>query len=140
MPEENPCTAKVLAVVNRVFKSAFTLEHILPLDVGLHGGAWNIVLYAVDLPAEIFNRIQPGRYALSWKNYLFGGGTHLHIPGGGENLPCSPAIPFFNSNIGGETTVRFTAHLDHGYPYHPFGFFYHQIQDVAMASSRGPCP
>src|SRR5690348_17471733 len=70
----------------------------------------------------------PGRYALDgWKNYLLGIGRHLHIPSGGESVPCSPAIPFEKENLGGKLSLRFTVHVDNGYPYNPAGFVYHMI-------------
>lgn len=144
--ESNPCADKVLAAINRVFSADLTENCVNWGECGLHGGAYNLVLSFV-LPAETkasvqtFNKLLPGRYALSgWKNYLYGGGTHLHVPSGGETVPCSKAVPFLKDNVGGRLSASFTAHIDNGWPYHPAGFVYHMIRNVAMSGSRNPCP
>lgn len=64
--DSNPCAAKILAAVNRVFSCSITENVIICGESGLHGGAWNIVL-DVRFPDEsaatvrTFNAILPGR-------------------------------------------------------------------------------
>ena len=144
--QSNPCAAKVLAAFNQVFRCDLNEDAVVWGESGIHGGAWNNVLYLPfasedSASVRIFNAVMPGRYALDgWKNYLLGIGRHLHIPSGGESVPCSPAIPFEKENLGGKLSLRFTVHVDNGYPYNPAGFVYHMIRNVAMSGSRNPCP
>lgn len=144
--KSNPCAAKVLAAFNKVFDCNITEDAIVWGESGIHGGAWNDVLFipAMEETQEnvrVFNSVLPGRYALDgWKNYFLGIGRHLHIPSGGETVSCSPRIPIEKENVGGKLSLRFTVHIDNGYPYHPIGFLYHMIRNVAMSATRNPCP
>lgn len=144
MAEE--CAAKILAAINQVFKADFAETCLVPGQSVMHGGALNVVLYVPDLPetprnVATFNAVAPGRYALDgWRCYLYGGGRHLHIPSSGETSSCCAPVAFEKLNVGGKLSLRFTAHIDNGYPYNPAGFVYHVVSDVILSGRRNPCP
>jgi hypothetical protein len=50
-----------------------------------------------------------------------------------------PQSAFQSSNIGGNLSVSFAFHDDHGYAYNPIGFLIHWITDVLGHNTRKPC-
>lgn len=90
------------------------------------------------LPAAQFNSIQTGRYPVSPVTWLIGYGPTLHIAG---PAPLDPTAVFVNSNVGGATSVLFTAHIDTSFAYNPIGALIHLIRDVLnVGGPRNPCP
>jgi RHS repeat-associated protein len=145
-----PCDTKILNAINGQFGTQFTTANVNYSRSGTYNGAYNLVVSGSVPTAAEFNALQPGRYSLNpGLGYTLGGGDSLHIPGGGEPIPIANPItgvptatptPFQNSNIGGGYSYTFTAHLDNGFPYNPFGFIFHELTDVAGRGSRDPCP
>jgi len=102
-----------------------------------NGGATNINILGTGLPAGQFNSIQPGRYPNSPLTRLIGYGPTLHVTG---QTPLDPTATFTNSNIGGDTSVLFTAHIDTSFAYNPIGALIHLIRDVLhIGGPRKPC-
>jgi hypothetical protein len=132
------CQAKILGAVNQTFRTNFTSfsSSFFNPPQGRPGSALNLVISATNLPASQFNAIQPGRYPLNWFSYLVGYGPTLHVAGPG---PLNPNARFSSSNIGGVTSVTFTAHLDSAYAYNPVGLVLHGVTDV-LGVHRNPCP
>ncbi len=86
-----------------------------------------------------FNATQPGRYPVNWWTYLIGYGPTLHVvgtPGAFDRL----AQQFSNSNVGGMTSVSFTAHIDSAFAYNPIGLLFHLFKDLLGAGGRNQCP
>ena len=123
------CTARILGVANQTLGTSFTSANVQGSPSRI-GGAINISITAGNLPAAQFNAIVPGRYVSGPLQYLVGYGPSLHITGAG----------FKNNNVGGFTSVTFTAHIDSAYAYNPIGFVLHEAIDVLGPNSRNPCP
>ena len=135
-PQIDVCPATILSAVNNQFGTNFT-----PDDVQLqfnNGQATNLNILGTGLPAAQFNSIQTGRYPLSPLTWLIGYGPTLHVTGQTFFDPA-PAT-FANSNIGGSTSVLFTAHVDTSFAYNPFGFLIHVFRDLMhIGGPRKPC-
>jgi hypothetical protein len=58
----------------------------------------------------------------------------------GGPAPLDQNAIFSNSNIGGLTSVTFTAHIDSAWAYNPIGALLHWIIDVLGSNTRNPCP
>jgi hypothetical protein len=70
---------------------------------------------------------------------LIGYGATLHVTGQTFFDPA-PAT-FTNSNIGGATSVLFTAHIDSSFAYNPIGALIHLFRDLLhIDGPRNPCP
>gem|GEM_PF-5801132 len=76
-----------------------------------NGGATNLNIVGTGLPSGQFNSIQPGRYPQGLLTQLTGYGPILHVTG---QSFFDPTATFQNSNVGGNTSVLFTAHIDYG--------------------------
>lgn len=98
------------------------------------------MITANGLPASQFNGLQTGRYASGFVNFITGIGPSLHVAG--YSAVNDPNAIFNNSNIGGATSVTFTAHTDSAFANNPFGAFLHYILDVTKhgKATRQPCP
>ena len=131
------CTARILSAVNQTFGTSFTAANVQGLPFG-NGGAINLNILGNGLPAAQFNSIQTGRYPLSPLTWLIGYGPTLHIAGPGI---FDPTAVFSNSNVGGATSVLFTAHIDTSFAYNPIGAVIHLVRDLLhTGGSRNPCP
>jgi hypothetical protein len=106
----------------------------------MFGGGANLVITANGLPASQFNGLQTGRYASGFVNLITGVGPSLHVTG--YDPVNDPNAMFNNSNIGGATSVTFTAHTDSAFAYNPLGAILHYILDVSKhgKATRDPCP
>lgn len=136
--KDNACTTKILAAVNNQFGTNLTPSDVQGIPFN-NGGATNLNLLASGLPADQFNSIQPGRYPQNILTAVTGFGPTLHVTGESFFDP-SPAV-FANSNIGGATSVLFTAHIDSSFAYNPFGALFHFFRDVLhLGGPRNPCP
>ena len=132
----NPCTQPILDAVNNQFGTNATWNDIQG-DPFTNGNATNLNIQLTGLPAGQFNSIQTGRYPANWLTYLSGYGPYVHVTGSSY---FDPTATFANSNIGGNTIVLFTAHIDYGYLLNPFGALYHLIREVfQIGGPRGPC-
>jgi RHS repeat-associated protein len=136
-PQRNVCTEKILSAVNNQFGTSFTPDNVqLPF---INGQAQNLNILGTGLPAAQFNSIQPGRYPVSPLTYLIGYGPTLHITGQGLFDPAPAG--FTNSNVGGVTSVSFTAHIDTSFAYNPIGALIHLFRDwLHVGGPRNPCP
>jgi len=137
------CQTKVLNAVNSQFGINLTDDNILPTSSLLpqQGGQVNVDIgINSGLSPAQFNVIQPGRYAPPGVlGFLTGYGPSLHVVA--EPTPLDPtALVFSNSNIGGEYSVSFTAHIDSAWANNPIGALSHLIVDVLGHKSRNPCP
>ena len=132
------CKAAVLGAVNQQFGTPFSNANIQ--SSFMNGGGANLVITASGLPAAQFNSIQTGRYASGFFNFITGVGPSLHIAG--YDAVNDPNAVFSNSNIGGVTSVTFTAHIDSAFANNPFGALLHYILDVSKhgKATRDPCP
>lgn len=136
--QNNACTQPVLNAVNNQFGTSFTSADVQGNPFG-NGGATNLNILGSGLPTSEFNSIQTGRYPLNWWSYVIGYGPTLHITGRGFFDPA-PAT-FTNSNIGGVTSVLFTAHIDTSFAYNPIGALIHLFRDLLhIGGPRNPCP
>src|SRR4051794_34320017 len=83
----------------------------IELDVAgsfTYNGAWNFNISGQNLNAAQFNTIsQQGRYGLAGSH--FGIGPTLHVP---SSFHWDPNHVFASSNIGGQLSVLFPAHID----------------------------
>jgi RHS repeat-associated protein len=130
------CTTTILNAVNNQFGTSFTSGDVQgnPFE---NGGATNINILGTGLPAGQFNSIQPGRYPGSPLTWLIGYGSTLHVTG---QTFLDPTATFTNSNIGGDTSVLFTAHIDTSFAYNPIGALIHLFRDVLhIGGPRKPC-
>jgi hypothetical protein len=135
--QNNACTTKILSAVNNQFGTNFTSDNVQGNPFN-NGGATNLNILGNGLPAAQFNSIQTGRYPLSPLTYLIGYGPTLHVAGPGI---FDPTAVFSNSNIGGTTSVLFTAHIDTSFAYNPIGAVIHLFRDLLhLGGPRNPCP
>ncbi len=95
------------------------------------------MINGTGLTASQFNSIQTGRSPNGFFGAVFGYGPSLHIAG---PAPLDPNAVFSNSNIGGVTSVTFTAHIDSAWAYNPIGALFHYFIDVRGQQTRNPCP
>jgi hypothetical protein len=135
--DQNGCTQNILNAVNSQFGTNFTPDDVTRTFTP-RGGATNLVISGTGLPAGQFNSLQPGRYASSPLTWLTGYGPTLHITG--ENYFNAFPATFQNGNIGGATSVLFTAHIDYGFLFNPIGALYHLFREVLhIGGPRKPC-
>ena len=102
-----------------------------------NGTAYNIIIQSNQLMAAQFNGIQQGRYTTSGWQYLTGTGLACHIADE-TNLRFAQSA-FQSSNVGGNLSVSFAFHDDHGYANNPFGVLIHFFTDVLGHDSRKQC-
>ena len=128
------CQATLLNMVNNQYGTNFTSDNIT--GNYFNGTAGNILIDANVLTASQFNSIQLGRYTTYSGQWLIGYGLAGHV----ANEPSvDPRAVFSNSNIGGNLSVHFAYHDDHGYAYNPFGALLHLFLDVLSHNSRNQC-
>lgn len=136
--QPSTCQQTVLSAVNNQFGTNLTANNVQGNPFS-NGGATNINILASDLPAGQFNSIQPGRYPLNPITWLIGYGPTLHVTG--QTLLDPPPAQFANANVGGATSVLFTAHIDSSFAYNPIGALIHFFADVLhLGGPRNPCP
>lgn len=131
------CEGKILARVNKQFGTNFSNSNVI--GTSPNGGAVNLYIQGTSadgLTASEFNAIQPGRYTNA-VGYLTGFGPSLHITGPGL---FDPQGVFSSTNVGGDLSVTFTAHIDSAFAYNPLGLLLHLFIDVLGHGSRSPCP
>ena len=130
------CKAAVLGAVNSQFGTNFAKADIQ--SAFMNGGGANLVITASGLSAAQFNGLQTGRYASGFLNAITGVGPSLHIAG--YNAVNDKNAIFNNTNIGGMTSVTFTAHTDSAFANNPFGALLHYILDVSKhgKATRNP--
>ena len=102
-----------------------------------NGSAYNIIIRSSRLTSTQFNNIQQGRYTTSGWQYLTGFGLAGHVAD--ETSLGFAQSAFMNSNVGGNLSVQFAFHDDHGFANNPFGFLQHLFTDVFGHNSRKPC-
>jgi RHS repeat-associated protein len=139
-PQTTACTTTILSAVNSQFGTNATPANVINTSSsgqGAGGQATNLQILLAGLPAGQFNSIQPGRYPLSPLTWLTGYGPTLHVTG---QTPFDPTASFSNSNVGGITSVNFTAHIDSAFAYNPFGALFHLFIDfLHIGGPRKPC-
>jgi hypothetical protein len=124
--------------VNSQFGTNFTNANIQ--SSFMNGGGANLVINSGSLPAGQFNGLQTGRYASGFLNFITGVGASVHLAA--YDAVNDPNAIFKNSNVGGATSVTFTAHTDSAFANNPLGAFLHYILDVRKRgkATRDPCP
>ena len=137
-PAQNAgCTQPILNAVNKQFGTSFTANNVQG-DPFPNGGGTNLIIVGAGLSAAQFNSIQTGRYPLSPLTWLIGYGPTLHITG--PTFFDPPPATFQNSNVGGATSVTFTAHIDTSFAYNPIGALIHLFRDLLhIGGPRKPC-
>ncbi len=137
-PSQPDCQGPILNAVNNQFGTNFTDANVQ--STFTNGGGFNLVINGTGLSASQFNSIQTGRYASGFLNAITGVGPSLHLPA--YDAVNDPNAIFNNSNIGGMTSVTFTAHTDSAFAYNPLGALLHYILDVSDQgkATRNPCP
>lgn len=136
MPPQPPaCESKLLQMANQQLGTSFT-----PTDVtGTYnnGAAFNIVIQSSQLTPAQFNRIQTGRYSTYGMQWLTGAGLAGHVAD--ETNMGFPQSAFQKMNVGGNLSVQFAFHDDHGYANNPIGAFLHWLTDVLGHNRRAAC-
>lgn len=136
-PSGPACEQRILTDVNNQFQTGANSADVIGLPF-TNGGGINFLIQLSNIPAGEFNHIQTGRYPVHWWSYLLGVGPALHIAG--PDIFDKQAV-FRNSNIGGVTSVLFTAHSDDGFAYNPIGLVVHFLDDVLqLFGPRNPRP
>jgi RHS repeat-associated protein len=132
--QQNACTRQILnAVGNQFGPGTYDVTNTFP-----QGGGADLQITATNLSASQFDAFQTGRYPLNWWTYVIGYGPTLHVTGATFS---DPHAYFSNSNIGGVTSVDFTAHIDTAFAYNPIGFLIHFFRDMLhLGGPRNPCP
>jgi hypothetical protein len=102
-----------------------------------NGAAYNIIIQSSQLTPAQFNNIQQGRYMTYGMQWLTGVGLAGHVAD--ETYLGFPQSAFQSSNVGGNLSVQFAFHDDHGYAYNPIGALIHWITDVLGHNTRKPC-
>ena len=134
---QDVCEESILNAVNGQFGTNFTPNDVTQTFTPT-GGATNLIIFGTGLPAAQFNSLQPGRYAPSPLTWLTGYGPTLHITG--QTWLNGPPAVFTSSNIGGNMSVLFTAHIDYGFVFNPIGALYHLFREVLhLGGARRPC-
>jgi RHS repeat-associated protein len=133
--KQQTCQDAILNAVNNQFGTNFTAADVQ--STFTNGGAVNLVINGTGLPASQFNSIQTGRSPNGFLGAVIGYGPSLHIAG---PAPLDPSAVFNSSNIGGATSVTFTAHIDSAWAYNPIGALLHYFIDVRGQATRNPCP
>jgi hypothetical protein len=128
------CKAQLLGMLNAEHGTNLTDANVT--GTYLNGTAGNLLISATGLTAGQFNSFQPGRYTSYGGQFLLGFGMAGHI----ANEPgVNPGAVFNSSNIGGNLSVSFAFHDDHGYANNPFGALIHFFTDVLGHNSRKQC-
>ena len=133
---EQKCQTRVLDAVNKTFGTNFNASNVV--GSFFYNGAWNFNISGTNLDPGPFNKIsEQGRYPLSGST--LGIGPTLHVP---NSFHWDPYHVFTSSNIGGDRSVTFTAHIDSGNGnLFPIGTLAHFFRDVIKnGSRRHPCP
>jgi RHS repeat-associated protein len=134
-PTPNSCQATLLNMANQQLGTNFNSSNVA--GSYMNGTAYNIIIQSNQLTAGQFNNIQQGRYTTSGWQYLTGAGLAGHIADE-TNLGFAQSA-FQSSNIGGNLSVSFAFHDDHGYANNPIGALIHWITDVLGHNTRKPC-
>jgi len=129
------CQATLLNMANQQLGTNFNSSNVS--GSYMNGTAYNIIIQSNQLTAAQFNNIQQGRYTTSGWQYLTGAGLAGHIADE-TNLGFAQSA-FQSSNIGGNLSVSFAFHDDHGYANNPIGTLIHWITDVLGHNTRKPC-
>jgi hypothetical protein len=129
------CQATLLIMANQQLGTNFNSSNVA--GSYMNGTAYNIIIQSNQLTAGQFNNIQQGRYTTSGWQYLTGAGLAGHIADE-TNLGFAQSA-FQSSNIGGNLSVSFAFHDDHGYANNPIGALIHWITDVLGHNTRKPC-
>jgi len=129
------CQATLLNMANQQLGTNFNSSNVS--GSYMNGTAYNIIIQSNQLTAAQFNNIQQGRYTTSGWQYLTGAGLAGHIADE-TNLGFAQSA-FQSSNIGGNLSVSFAFHDDHGYANNPIGALIHWITDVLGHNTRKPC-
>lgn len=128
------CQAQLLGMLNAEHGTTLTDANVT--GTYNNGTAANLLISATGLTAAQFNSFQPGRYSSYGGQFLLGFGMAGHI----ANEPgVNPGAVFNSSNIGGNLSVSFAFHDDHGYANNPIGALIHFFTDVLGHNSRKPC-
>ena len=128
------CQAQLLGMLNAEHGTNLTDANVT--GTYNNGTAANLLISATGLTAAQFNSFQPGRYSSYGGQFLLGFGMAGHI----ANEPgVNPGAVFNSSNIGGNLSVSFAFHDDHGYANNPIGALIHFFTDVLGHNSRKPC-
>lgn len=132
-PPPSQCTTTILSAVNNQFgPGTYNVTNTFP-----QGGATDLQITATNLTASQFNALQTGRYPQNWWTYFTGYGPTLHVTGA---TLFDPNAYFSNSNVGGVTSTNFTAHIDYGFPFNPFGALYHLFREfLHIGGPRKQC-
>ncbi len=134
-PTPNPCQVTLLNMANQQLGTNFNSSNIAGSYT--NGTAYNIIIQSNQLTSAQFNNIQLGRYTTSGWQYFTGAGLAGHIADE-TNLGFAQSV-FQSSNIGGNLSVSFAFHDDHGYANNPIGALIHFLTDVLGHNSRKPC-
>jgi hypothetical protein len=129
------CQATLLNMANQQLGTNFNSSNVA--GSYMNGTAYNIIIQSNQLTPGQFNNIQQGRYTTSGWQYLTGAGLAGHIADE-TNLGFAQSA-FQSSNIGGNLSVSFAFHDDHGYANNPIGALIHWITDVLGHNTRKPC-
>jgi hypothetical protein len=135
----SPCQGRILDALHQVLGN-FTAVATDQTSRGIRP-AVNVFVHATNLDAQQFNSLKPGaRWSLNsgFAANVLGIGPSLHIASPSSQFDKSWAT-FNNSNIGGDLSVNFTAHIDSGNPNRPIGFLTHFFIDVVGVRPRSPC-
>ncbi len=131
----NPCQATLLNMANQQLGTNFNSSNVA--GSYMNGTAYNIIIQSNQLTAGQFNNIQLGRYTTSGLQYFTGAGLAGHIADE-TNLGFAQSA-FQSSNVGGNLSVSFAFHDDHGYANNPIGALIHFFTDVLGHNTRKPC-
>ncbi|HEU5413491.1 MAG TPA: RHS repeat-associated core domain-containing protein [Candidatus Angelobacter sp.] len=134
-PSPSACQSVLLNMANKQLGTNFNSNNIAGSYT--NGSAYNIIIQSNQLTAAQFNKIQQGRYTTSRWQYLIGVGLAGHIAD--ETNLGFPQSAFQSSNIGGNLSVSFAFHDDHGYANNPIGALIHFFTDFLGHNSRKPC-
>jgi RHS repeat-associated protein len=134
-PAPSPCQATLLNMANQQLGTNFNSSNVA--GSYMNETAYNIIIQSNQLTAGQFNNIQLGRYTTSDLQYFTGAGLAGHIADE-TNLGFAQSA-FQSSNIGGNLSVSFAFHDDHGYANNPIGALIHFFTDVLGHNTRKPC-
>jgi len=147
---DNPCNQKIINAINNKLGTNLTVNNITNAGAQNNtqgrGSQWNIDVAASSandgLTANQFNAIQPNtHFPMSTTAAVLGWGSTLHIAGTGTFQHFfDPGAQFSSSNVGGQLSVSFTAHLDSANGGNPLGAIMHFFRDVLFHKHRNPCP
>lgn len=143
--DQENCTEVILGEVNARLGTSFVREDVAQVQMAgwdhpeagfVRGGGYNIRIVKT-LSADEGSKVHAGRFADWWTFLDLGIRPSLHIPG---NFDGQNVLNMNWSSDGQSVTVDFVAHTDDAYAYTPFGFIWHEVEDVIGANTRPPCP